>query len=172
MPSFSSCASGYNVTMSSLVQGADGNFDGVTPAAGKRTTPCNGYGCGTVFKITPGGALTTLVYFGETNGSNPTGPLVQRAEGNFVGATSQGGNGYGTIFTITPDGTLATLHSFDDDDGERSRCTVKVHSGGACQIRSQNFNIFSHRLRARPYLHKRCKSYREAEQGAIVTAPA
>ena len=61
---------------------------------------------GTIFKITPGGTLTTLYSF--TNGSTamPFTALTQATDGNFYGTT------FGTIFKITPGGTLTTLHSF------------------------------------------------------------
>lgn len=41
-----------------LIQGSDGNFYGTTQFGGDCLTSC-----GTVFKVTPGGTLTTLHYF-------------------------------------------------------------------------------------------------------------
>ena len=55
---------------SSLVQGTDGNLYGTTQDGG-----ANGYG--TVFKITPGGLLTTLYSFGLSDGAYPFAGLVQ-----------------------------------------------------------------------------------------------
>jgi len=46
----------------SLVQGFDGNLYGTTYSGG-------GHGCGTVFKITAGGKLTTLLSFDKTDGA-------------------------------------------------------------------------------------------------------
>jgi uncharacterized repeat protein (TIGR03803 family) len=99
-----------------LVQGADGSFYGTASSGG--SNPC---GCGTVFKITPSGTLTTLHSFGGTDGTSPYGGLVQGADGNFYGTTEQGGasstcpvgGGCGTVFMIAPSGTLTTLYSFD-----------------------------------------------------------
>jgi uncharacterized repeat protein (TIGR03803 family) len=96
-----------------LVQGTDGNFYGTTSAGGVQ-------GSGTVFKITPGGAPTTLHSFcAQTNctdGINPYTGLIQGTDGNFYGTTTSGGsnsfNGYGTVFKITGTGTLTTLYSF------------------------------------------------------------
>ena len=73
-------------------------------------------GSGTVFKIIPGGSLTTIYNFcsqsGCTDGSEPNG-LVQAANGDFYGTTGSGGaNNYGTVFKITSAGTLTTLYSF------------------------------------------------------------
>ena len=58
-----------------LIQGTDGNYYGTTPAGGNSSN-CPGGGCGTVFKITPSGALTTLYDFDTAHGSSPYGGLV------------------------------------------------------------------------------------------------
>jgi uncharacterized repeat protein (TIGR03803 family) len=97
-----------------LVQGADGNFYGTT---------YGGYSDGAVddgqvYRITPGGTLTTLHIFEGPDGAYPYDALVQGIDGNFYGTTYEGGaNGYGTVFKITPGGRLTTLHSFDSTDG-------------------------------------------------------
>jgi uncharacterized repeat protein (TIGR03803 family) len=102
-----------------LVQGTDGNFYGTTGNGGSNCPP---FGCGTVFKLTPLGTLTTLHSFDGTDGSYATG-LVQSADRNFFGTTANGGananctNGCGTVFKLTPSGALTTLHSFDGTDG-------------------------------------------------------
>jgi len=104
-----------------LVQATDGNFYGATQIGGASTN-CS-YGCGTIFKITPGGTLTTLHSFDGTDGEYPYGVLVQATNGNFYGTTQYGGvstncsYGCGTIFQMTPGGKLTTLHSFDYTDG-------------------------------------------------------
>ena len=77
-----------------LVQGADGNFYGITKTGG-----ANGYG--TVFKITPTGALTMLHSFDETDGQDAGPGLVQDTNGNFYGTTALGGaSDYGTVFSL------------------------------------------------------------------------
>ena len=107
-----------------LVLASDGNLYGTTWGGGANNSgiECYNDGCGTVFKITPGGTLTTLYSFcAQTNctdGSTPNGPLVQASDGNIYGTTSEGGTncvssgGCGTIFKITPEGALTTLYSF------------------------------------------------------------
>jgi uncharacterized repeat protein (TIGR03803 family) len=98
-----------------LIQATDGNFYGTTYEGG--TTDCNA-GCGTVFKITPSGKLTTLHSFNFTDGANPYAALVQATNGNLYGTTYNGGAyGPGTVFKITPSGELTTLHSFEGADG-------------------------------------------------------
>jgi uncharacterized repeat protein (TIGR03803 family) len=93
-----------------LVIGADGNFYGTTASE-------NGVGYGTVFKMTPEGALTTLYNFCSqincTDGSYPIGGLTLASEGNFYGMTDSGGAfNFGTVFRITPSGELTTLYNF------------------------------------------------------------
>ena len=95
-----------------LVQGTDGNFYGTASKGGE-------YDEGTVFKVTPSGALTTLYSFSDAtpDGATPEAGLVQGADGNFYGTTDNGGpNNGGIIFKITPDGTLTTLYSPPIDD--------------------------------------------------------
>jgi uncharacterized repeat protein (TIGR03803 family) len=82
-----------------LVQGTNGNFYGTTWAGGASDN-CLG-GCGTVFEITPGGALTTLHSFDGADGEFPKAGLVRGTDGNFYGTTSEGGAlGYGTVFSL------------------------------------------------------------------------
>ena len=95
-----------------LVLGSDGNFYG-TSANGGTSTACGVYGCGTVFKITPQGAFTSLHSFDVTDGDSITAPLMQAADGNFYGvAQADGPLLYGTVFRITPKGKLTTIYSF------------------------------------------------------------
>ena len=105
-----SCTDGF-YPMGALALGRDGNFYGATIGGGT-------YSGGLIFKMTPGGTVTTLYSFcAQTNcpdGQEPQGGLVQGRDGNFYGVTVGGGaNGsYGTIFKITPGGALTTLYSF------------------------------------------------------------
>src|ERR1017187_6061793 len=105
----SRCPDGANPE-AGLVQATNGDLYGTTSGFF-----VNGYG--TVFKITPGGTLTTLYSFcSQTNcadGDEPVAGLVQAANGDLYGTTAGGGiNNGGTVFKITPSGTLTTLYSF------------------------------------------------------------
>jgi len=116
-----SCTDGWN-PRSGLILAADGNFYGTTYLGGSDTTGCVDSGCGTVFKITPTGTLTTLYSFCSqtmcADGSEPTDALMQATDGNFYGTTQyRGGKNSGTLFKITPTGTLTTLHSFCSQPG-------------------------------------------------------
>jgi uncharacterized protein (TIGR03437 family) len=111
-------------TPNALVQGSDGNFYGTI--LGFRTVNVPSSDPGSIFKLTPSGAITTLHAFvpDSSDGSNPMGGLVQGADGNFYGTTSAGGSntlanggGAGIVFKITPSGTLTKLHDFDGSDG-------------------------------------------------------
>jgi uncharacterized protein (TIGR03437 family) len=116
-----------------VIQGTDGNFYGTTARGG---TGCT-YGCGTIFKVTPGGVATTLYTFDQTHGSGPTGSLVEGGDGNFYGVTSNGGTGTnctggcGTIYKITPQGSLTSLYSFNLTDA--------ATPGGLIQAADGNF---------------------------------
>ena len=91
---------------------------------------------GTVFKVTPAGALTTLYSFCAlaacADGELPQAPLIQATDGNFYGTTPGGGvHGAGTVFRITPTGVLTTLHSFDATDGANPYSGLVQASNGA-----------------------------------------
>ena len=110
------CADGGG-PVAGVIQGTDGNLYGTTAGGGVGDCGLNG-GCGTVFKLAPGGQLTTLHNFnGGTDGHTPQAGLVEGTDGNFYGTTSGGESNNGTIFMITPAGMLTTLHYFDLSDG-------------------------------------------------------
>jgi uncharacterized protein (TIGR03437 family) len=104
-----------------LVQASDGNFYGVTTLGGSSTSCASMYGCGTVFKVTPSGTLTTLYSFNGTDGYNPEW-LIKGSDGNLYGTTTAMtappcSSSCGTVFKLTLGGTLSTLHTFNGADG-------------------------------------------------------
>lgn len=116
-----------NSPSGALVQATDGNFYGSATTGGP-AGECSTTGCGTLFKITPSGALTTLHNFNGRAGFYPFGALVLTSGGGFYGATAGGGDsgvkcyifkqsGCGTLFKLTSSGAFTSLHSFNGTDG-------------------------------------------------------
>jgi uncharacterized repeat protein (TIGR03803 family) len=111
---------------SPLVQGTDGNLYGTTFQGGAYSYQgtCSS-GCGTVFKLTTKGTLTTLYSFcGYQNGldacTDGWGPwgLTLGTDGDFYDTTFSGGSAttvsLGTIFKITPEGARTQLFAFKE----------------------------------------------------------
>jgi uncharacterized repeat protein (TIGR03803 family) len=98
-----------------LTPGNDGNFYGTTFLGGTNHF-------GSVFRITPAGALTPLHSFSFIDGETPTAALVLGSDGNFYGTTFSGGSNYfyGTVFQIAANGAFNSLYSFTNgpDGGE------------------------------------------------------
>ena len=111
-----------SIPAAGLVLGSDGYFYGSTYNGGT-STECT-FGCGTIFKISPGGTLTTLYNFEFPDGNYPSAPLVEGDDGNFYGTTVYGGIatalcsfGCGTVFKITPGGEWTSVHAFAFSEG-------------------------------------------------------
>jgi uncharacterized repeat protein (TIGR03803 family) len=92
---------------------ASGNLYGTTQAGGAPGTGCGGYGCGTIFELTPGanGKWTEKVLhsFNGKDGANPDATLILDSAGNLYGTTTSGGavgcdgnSGCGTVFELMP----------------------------------------------------------------------
>jgi uncharacterized repeat protein (TIGR03803 family) len=95
------CSDGFG-PWAGLSLGTDGSFYGTTGYGGVYD------GNGTIFKVTPAGALTVLHSFDNTNGSVPGAELVQATNGTFYGTTTYGGDlscsspvGCGTVFNLS-----------------------------------------------------------------------
>jgi uncharacterized repeat protein (TIGR03803 family) len=108
-----------------LLLAANGDLYGTTLGGGLYN--CNDYfpeypGCGTIFKIAPNGAFTTLYNFCSqancADGMQPSAPLIRGANGDIYGTTIHGGayGDYGTVFQLSSNG-LTTLHSFCAQSG-------------------------------------------------------
>jgi uncharacterized repeat protein (TIGR03803 family) len=91
-----------------LVQASDLNFYGVTERGGTA-------GVGTLFRMTPAGAVTILHSFvGGEDGALPLDGVIQGRDGFLYGTTEYGGSAnLGTVFRATLDGAVTMLHSFD-----------------------------------------------------------
>ncbi len=109
---FCGCGSIGTNSGATLVQGSDGNFYGTTESGGTNSA-------GTVFKVTPTGALPTVASFDITIGKTPFAGLAQGVDGNFYGTTYLGGgSNLGGVFKMTPAGVLTPLVSFNGANGE------------------------------------------------------
>jgi uncharacterized repeat protein (TIGR03803 family) len=108
------CGPGYALTMDSA-----GNFYGTTGAGG-RNSVCNNFGCGTIFKITPKGVLTTLYAFQgpPSDVYDVAGSLTLDAQGNLYGVGYGGENscgsdlGCGAVFEFSAQGAESILYNF------------------------------------------------------------
>jgi uncharacterized repeat protein (TIGR03803 family) len=120
--SFGSLADDGSLPMAGLVMDSAGNLYGTTFAGGGN---CPGYGCGTVFEVTPSGTEKVLWRFGhvKNDGLNPYyTTLVRDTNGNLYGTTHYGGanpgpdgTGLGTVFVVTSSGEEHVLYSFTSE---------------------------------------------------------
>jgi uncharacterized repeat protein (TIGR03803 family) len=111
-----------------LALGNDGNFYGTSFDGGT-----NGFG--SIYKISPGGALTPLCSFDYGDGENPTAGLTLGFDGYLYGTTFGGGSNflYGTVFQISTNGAFTPLYSFTNgSDGANPY-------GGLVQAGNGNF---------------------------------
>lgn len=114
-----------------LAQGRDGNIYGSTVIGGT-STAC-GPGCGTVFKVTPKGTLTSVSFgVGGTEGANPESGLALGTNGFLYGTTNSGGaSGNGEVFSLNPKTKVVTvLHSFTGSDGANPEGSLTLGQGG------------------------------------------
>lgn len=85
-----------------LIQATNGVLYGTTSEGGSSPRCTLTLGCGTVFRITTAGKLTTLHNFDGADGEYPYAGLAQATNGTLYGTTYQGGtNGDGTIFSLS-----------------------------------------------------------------------
>jgi uncharacterized repeat protein (TIGR03803 family) len=104
-----------------LVRDSAGNIYGTTSGGG--TGGCDGYGCGTVFKMNKVGKEIWLYGFKGTSQIDPTAGLLRDASGNLYGTTENGGKitktcggvqggGCGTVFEVDKNGKATVLYKF------------------------------------------------------------
>jgi uncharacterized repeat protein (TIGR03803 family) len=94
------CPDGTNI-YAGLIEGSNGDFYGVAEEGGTG----GGCGCGTAFKITKKGKLTTIHNFKGDDGGSPMAALLQVSSGDFYGTTYAGGaDNLGTVFKMTASG--------------------------------------------------------------------
>jgi uncharacterized repeat protein (TIGR03803 family) len=122
---------------SGLLADKAANLYGMTYSGGVDNDFCDGFGCGTVFKLSPGSVETVLYAFCSeakcADGAMPLATLVD-LKGMLYGTTETGGAyGFGTVFSLDPKtGVETILHSFcgNCDDGGFPYSGVVADSGG------------------------------------------
>ena len=120
-----------------LILDKKGNLYGTTPEGGN-LSDCDGYGCGTVFELTPKGKKTVIYAFqGGNDGLSPQGAVIMDNAGNLYGTTGGGGGspncdvGCGTVFKIAPGGIESVLYSFQGgSDGSGPITGLTADSAG------------------------------------------
>jgi uncharacterized repeat protein (TIGR03803 family) len=119
---------GANPNLVTPTQGDDGNIYATTSIGGSKTTDCF---CGTAFKITPQGALTSVSLDG-TDGAIPDAGFLLGRNGLLYGTTSTGGaSGNGEVFSLNPKTMAITvLHSFTGSDGASPEAPLTLGPGG------------------------------------------
>ncbi len=114
-----------SVPMTPMVQ-FNGNFYGTTSSGGDS-------GNGTIFEVTPAGALSTLHQFDSlTDGYSPSALLVD-PNGNIFATTQYGGtNGDGNVFELTTNNDFINIYSFADElDGGLPQTSLTRGSDGS-----------------------------------------
>jgi uncharacterized repeat protein (TIGR03803 family) len=115
-----------------LIADRKGNLYGTTKNGGNTTNSY--YGCGTVYRLTPGGSFRVLYTFAGdyTDGCNPTDPLIRDEAGNFYGTTNSGDYAQnGVIFELSPRGTETLLYELSGGVGGGSpRAGLLMDSSG------------------------------------------
>ncbi|HEX4157888.1 MAG TPA: choice-of-anchor tandem repeat GloVer-containing protein [Rhizomicrobium sp.] len=117
-----------------------GTLYGTTINGGDRNKHCGlenfrPRGCGTVFKINPGGSEAILYAFSGGDGALPESGVVMH-KGNFYGTTYLGGNnfcgyGCGTIFQLAANGNQKVLYAFTGgSDGAYPQSGLTVDKAG------------------------------------------
>ncbi|MGH6846196.1 MAG: choice-of-anchor tandem repeat GloVer-containing protein, partial [Methylocella sp.] len=110
-----------NESEAGLIADSSGNLFGTIPTGGASICGFDGdygFGCGVVFKLSPGGTYTELHSFtGSSDGAFPGG-LIADSSGNLYGTTGGGGAsgcggfGCGGVFKLSPGGSETVLYSF------------------------------------------------------------
>ena len=86
--------------------GTDGNLYGTLYQGGTS-------GKGEVYKVTPGGVLTSLHSFtGAGDGSLPYSAPIESTSGTYYGTTTSNGVPDSTAYSVTSGGVFTTLHTF------------------------------------------------------------
>ena len=116
------CAQAQTLSYLADFDGTNGlqPFGGVTQATDRNfygtTTNGGGHGYGNVYRITPGGEITSIYDFCKrpncADGTTPESAPVLGSDGNLYGTTTGIDYGNGTVYKMTLSGELTTLYTF------------------------------------------------------------
>jgi len=107
-----------------LCQGKDGNLYGSTRFGGTNNQ-------GIVFKVVPGGSVTTLADLGSTSARFPLTGLVPSTNGLLYGTSSRGGDyDRGSIYAVDLLGNFTVFASFDGTNGSGPESALIEASDG------------------------------------------
>ncbi len=121
-----------------LVRDASGNLYGTTYEGGNNDQ-CNGYGCGSVFELTPPASgkrwhFKTLIDFNGYDGALVRGGLTLSPTGALFGTTIYGGaNNDGIVFSLTQESgrwNFETVYNFSGIDGLQPSGNLAFDSAG------------------------------------------
>jgi uncharacterized repeat protein (TIGR03803 family) len=103
---------------------AKGTFYGTTASGGYASACFNG--CGTVFSMTPRGAVKILHNFADNSDGKDPESAVSNVTGTLYGTTFEGGtNSAGTVYSLTTRGEERVLYSFGGGtDGSYPRAAL------------------------------------------------
>jgi len=92
-----------------LIDGGDGYLYGTTQYGGVGVTNP----AGTVFRITPGGSLSSLYTFDfQVTGDEPFAGVLRLGDGTLFGTTRGSGSFNGSVFRLGATGDFTNLHTF------------------------------------------------------------
>ena len=121
---------------STLLRDAAGNLYGVTSLGGQGTLCGLSDGCGTVFRLAPGGTETVLFSFdGENDGDEPSGNMLKDGRSNLYGTSPFAGpsacsGGCGILFELAATGKEGALHKFAGPPADGSYPAALLVNGG------------------------------------------
>jgi uncharacterized repeat protein (TIGR03803 family) len=125
---FSVTTAGKETVLHSFGSGVDGNDpnnSNLTPLGGAfygTTLEGGTHGEGTVFKLSPSGAVQTLYNIGDNpkDGGYPAAGVVAYRNALYGTTSNLGPGDQGTIFRVAASGKESILYSFTGDDGSNS----------------------------------------------------
>lgn len=138
--------------LAGLVMDSSGTLYGTTWEGGNSSV-CDGFGCGTIFKVAASGEETVLYAFaGGADGAIPEAPVIRDSQGNLYGTALAGGylsycGGFGScgvVFKLDSAGAFTVLHTFTGaPDGALPQAGLIQDAKGNLYGTTQNGGTFS-----------------------------